>query len=310
MKITLEEQLKKGRESVMTSVEKNLVKTNLVAFMSANPLPISLKKTPFERSIPSPFMSSFSLLPLFRISASALGVVLILGGSLTYASGTALPGNILYPVKVHVRETVARALAVKPEAKIAFDQERVKTRISELKTLQGQDNADITSIKEAEDAFSTSLDSFEKSLDEGENSGRVALVEEAQKDILEKLQTETIEATPALMKAVPMMATTSREVASEDSLSEKTLKKNPRIEKLLKRAHENVSKRAFLKERARILEATPQPKELDTLSPTPTDVKEVSATVPKAETPKAPKEPTRLSDNKEKEAELTTHQGE
>ncbi len=309
MKTILEEQLKKGRESVMTSAEKNLVKTNLVNFMSANPLPISLNKTSFERSIPSPFINSFSLLPLFRISASALGVVLILGGSLTYASGTALPGNILYPVKVHVREPVARTLAVKPEAKIAFDKERVKTRISELKTLQTKEDADTVSIKEAEDAFSTSLDSFEKSLDEGENSGRVALVEEAQKDILEKLQTETIETTPVLMKASSMMAIPSQETTTKESGAE-TTKKNPRIEKLLKRAHENVSKRAFLKERARILEATPQPKESDTLSPTPTDTNEVSVTTPKAETLKVPELPTRLSDSKEKEAVLTNHQGE
>ena len=65
----------------------------------------------------------------WRYSASfALLLVFVLGGGTAYAAQGALPGGLLYPVKVYVNESVAEALATSPEAKLSFHASRAEER--------------------------------------------------------------------------------------------------------------------------------------------------------------------------------------
>ena len=73
-----------------------------------------------------------------RIPAFALVCSLILLISLTgavYASGASLPGDMLYPIKTKVVESMLDAVNKAPEKKIVWEEEKVTRRLKEAKKL-------------------------------------------------------------------------------------------------------------------------------------------------------------------------------
>jgi hypothetical protein len=77
-----------------------------------------------------------------RLVAMVLVLVLGLGSGLTYASGSALPGDFLYPFKVHVSEELQSLSKKDSESRASFETERAERRLSEVKTLVHQGSFD------------------------------------------------------------------------------------------------------------------------------------------------------------------------
>ncbi|MEK7156321.1 MAG: DUF5667 domain-containing protein, partial [Patescibacteria group bacterium] len=69
------------------------------------------------------------------IPAFAAVFVLIIGGGTAAAAEGALPGDILYPVKVHVNEEMRATLATTPKAKADWQVSRAERRLEEAATL-------------------------------------------------------------------------------------------------------------------------------------------------------------------------------
>src|SRR3989344_1189344 len=67
--------------------------------------------------------------------AFAAVFVLIIGGGTAAAAEGALPGDILYPVKVHVNEEMRATLTVSPKAKADWQVVRAERRLEEAATL-------------------------------------------------------------------------------------------------------------------------------------------------------------------------------
>ncbi len=85
----------------------------------------------------------FSPLILYRkISMPILAafVALMLGTGTTFAAETALPGDVLYPVKVNINEEVREAFAFSPEQKANWELERANRRAEEAVKLQTAGN--------------------------------------------------------------------------------------------------------------------------------------------------------------------------
>lgn len=80
----------------------------------------------------------------------ALLLVVALGGSTAYAAQGALPGGILYPVKVYVNEGVAGALAVSDEAKLSYHASVAQTRLKEAEELASEGKLDATTSAQIE----------------------------------------------------------------------------------------------------------------------------------------------------------------
>ncbi|MES2315068.1 MAG: DUF5667 domain-containing protein [Patescibacteria group bacterium] len=92
--------------------------------------------------------------PLSYILASLL-IVLLAGGTTVFASEAALPGDILYPVKIHVSEPIKVALAVTAEAKQQIQVAQVEERLMEAEDLAVQGrlaSSTASDIKEAVNA--------------------------------------------------------------------------------------------------------------------------------------------------------------
>ena len=70
------------------------------------------------------------------VAAVAVALVLTFaGGTISYAAEGALPGDVLYPVKVGVNEPLRGALARTPEGKALFEVEKVSRRLAEAEVL-------------------------------------------------------------------------------------------------------------------------------------------------------------------------------
>ncbi|MBI3634200.1 MAG: hypothetical protein HY228_01110 [Candidatus Yonathbacteria bacterium] len=138
MNITLKQIKKIARGVRLSAEEKSGMREELFQYMKANPVrnPIHPRHPLMKRydRIPSPFslISKFrnkSIMPLLII----LG--LLMGGSASFAAESTIPGDILFPVKVHINEKVRGVVAVTPQAKAEWELHLVERRLDEIEKL-------------------------------------------------------------------------------------------------------------------------------------------------------------------------------
>jgi len=112
------------KKEEMTRVEKALVYSKIV-----------IKTEKETQPAQSPYFSGFSFTYFARI-AGAFVMIAVLGVSgLSYASASALPGELLYKVKTELKEKIEEKFAFTSEKRIALRQQRIKIRFSEAETL-------------------------------------------------------------------------------------------------------------------------------------------------------------------------------
>ena len=104
-------QFKKGIENIqnisLASTEKEIMLSKLLAYAQEESLRDQMLADKWTVSIYQRFFS------YSRLTAVTLALLLIFISTGTlYASETALPGDILYPVKIHATESLRGALAV------------------------------------------------------------------------------------------------------------------------------------------------------------------------------------------------------
>lgn len=148
-------QLKKvARHARLSATEKSEIKNELLRYVKANPVQIgmiSLRPRRVSRhgsadpSADSGILSPFSI-NSFRnkktLSAFVIGGLLI-GSSVSFASENAVPGDLLYPVKIHINEQVRGFVAVTPKAKAEWEVHLVERRLEEVEKLAVTPNVPI-----------------------------------------------------------------------------------------------------------------------------------------------------------------------
>ncbi|MBP9717979.1 hypothetical protein KBD59_01660 [Candidatus Gracilibacteria bacterium] len=118
--------------------EKASVRESLMAHMKKNPILVREEgglRLPIQKPINKGFLYSL-------IQPSMPTVIVLIIASLTFGSvasaNTALPGDVLYPVKIHVNEEVQGWFAVSDKAEARWDSERAERRLKEAETLAVQ----------------------------------------------------------------------------------------------------------------------------------------------------------------------------
>ena len=91
-----------------------------------------------------------------------VAVLVVVGGGTAAAAEGALPGDILYPIKVHVNEEMRATLATTPKAKADWAVDRAERRLEEAATLAL--SGELNEITRAE--IETNLDAHVKSAGE------------------------------------------------------------------------------------------------------------------------------------------------
>ena len=123
-------QIKAATEVALEPQERALMRAHLSEYMKIRPIrsPISEERV---SQAPAYWRAHTS-------SVFAAALMLALGVSTASAAETALPGDILYPVKVHVTEEVRAALMSGPKDKANWAVDRASRRLQEAATLAVQ----------------------------------------------------------------------------------------------------------------------------------------------------------------------------
>lgn len=120
----------------MTTAEREHVREALFSHMEKNP---AAEDAIVRRMLGGAkgFTRTVQPVPIFIRFAPALAVLLVISGAggVSLAAEGAVPGEVLYPVKIHVNETVRSVLTTRPDQKVAWEAERVERRIREAETL-------------------------------------------------------------------------------------------------------------------------------------------------------------------------------
>ena len=75
------------------------------------------------------------LIHFSKLSGIAI-IIFVLGlGGISGASANSLPGDFLYPIKIHIKEKIVEKITFTPKAKIIFKQHILETRLQEVEEL-------------------------------------------------------------------------------------------------------------------------------------------------------------------------------
>ncbi len=116
--------------------EKSRMRRHLRAFMTLNPVREAGSVRLLLRRL------NITKLIIIKDMAIALLIVLMVGGGTSFAAQDALPGDILYPVKIGINEEVHAALAFSAEADARWEVERASRRLEEAEQLAMRNRLD------------------------------------------------------------------------------------------------------------------------------------------------------------------------
>ena len=122
------------------------------------------------KPILSPFTKMLFFAQRYTVSV-ALILILLLGAGTSVAAKEALPGDLLYPIKIHLNENVESILAITPKATAEVNAKQATRRIVEAETLANKGELTPEKNTEIKDRFSEKIDSIDKSFKEMEKEG-------------------------------------------------------------------------------------------------------------------------------------------
>lgn len=139
--------------------EKALMRERLVTYMSYRPLRAH-RHSPFTHLLQAFDAIPLTILSYFRVRhvSGALIIAIFVTTSMVGVSSAAthaLPGDILYPVKVNINEEVQGVLITSSEARVAWEQERAERRLEEAGQLAAAGKLDAETQAQVSHLFST-----------------------------------------------------------------------------------------------------------------------------------------------------------
>lgn len=159
-------------ESINLSVaEKNSIKESLVSFMQYHPVkPVmheEMNRLHNHRSILEVFNLHYK-----KAMPIALIIALMLSGSVSFAAESALPGDVLYPVKVNINEKARGIVKLDAESKAEWEAALADRRLDEAEklALSGDLKADLA--VQLEQKFDAHAEKAEERIDKLEAAGK------------------------------------------------------------------------------------------------------------------------------------------
>ncbi len=171
---SFEEKIAHIQKIKMSGSEKETVRAHLLQYMEQSP------RGGASVPVHSPYMHRVFGMPLMRGLVLGALVLVVSGGGLVFASESALPGDALYKMKIHVTENIRGVLAVNTEAKARWQADRVDTRLNEMAELKTEGRLENGPLVEAQVAFTENTEALSKSLTkltlEGKQAVRTSII--------------------------------------------------------------------------------------------------------------------------------------
>lgn len=152
--MNIEEQLNMLKNTTMSTEEKSAIRGAVASYMVKNP---AVVRNPEEDRLQYRKTSNnnkmFSSLISFKSMTIAIIIALLLGGGTSFAAENALPGDALYPIKVHVNERVQELAAVSDEAEVKVQAKLATRRLEEAEKLAVQGRLDAQTQNDLDTRF-------------------------------------------------------------------------------------------------------------------------------------------------------------
>src|SRR3990172_12867148 len=169
----LEKIFKKGKEVRLNPSEKEKMRDFIISYARKN-----------ERK------QKLSIFSIFKTIPAIISIVIIFGGiGISFAAERALPGDILYPVKVGVNEEARGLVAISDEKKVKWLATVAERRIEETEMLVKENRFDSASKEKIEKNFGENTKKLEeklRSIAEKNDSERAEEVSRNLEDELER----------------------------------------------------------------------------------------------------------------------------
>ncbi len=134
------------------------------------------------------------LQPRLRYGMAVISLVLIfiMSGGSALAAEAALPGDLLYSVKINLNERLRGSLAINTEAKVAWEIEKTERRLNEIEQLASQSRLRGNVVVEAEQHYEGQMNKVQQSITSLEKNGDKKKVRELKKEFVEIKQDHEI----------------------------------------------------------------------------------------------------------------------
>lgn len=126
-------QIQAATKTTMDDVSRRRMRTHLFEYTKMRPIRANTSARPLQ--ISQYWFSTFFASHTHSTPVIAAILIVAVSAGTVAAAETALPGDVLYPIKVHVTEEVRATLAVTPKAKADWAVNRAERRLEEAATL-------------------------------------------------------------------------------------------------------------------------------------------------------------------------------
>ncbi len=109
--------------------------------------------------------SIFSVKPLTNLIASFL-IVSLASGGIASAAESAMPEDVLYPIKIHINERIMASMKRKTEDRVLFTSLQVERRSEELEHLFSSQNEDVALIEQVTSLLEDHSQSLSSEMDD------------------------------------------------------------------------------------------------------------------------------------------------
>ncbi|MDP3956867.1 MAG: DUF5667 domain-containing protein [bacterium] len=164
-----EEQLKNvARHTMLNPERKKEIRANLLRFIEVSEI---VRAHDAGRQISQSKNSVLSFLTKPMSILLTLALLLGVGGGTSFAAEQALPGDILYPIKVDFNEKVAAAFSVNAEARAQLEAKFAERRLEEASKLASEDRLSANAQTELSARFGAHSKETKTKINKLETSG-------------------------------------------------------------------------------------------------------------------------------------------
>ena len=177
----INEQLKKTLQSVrMTSEEKDAVRGALLSEIRTNPLQIGAigpsvrNSSSIRHKLRRKTLTRHNILTRMPI---AILIAILMGGGVSYAAAGTVPGDTLYPVKIHVTENAESAFAIGGDARAKLEAKLALRRLEEAEKLEAKHDlsAEVKAeLKQNFDEHTTNIEAELNGMEKREDANEIS----------------------------------------------------------------------------------------------------------------------------------------
>ena len=178
MKYNTEDIFKKIKDIKLTEAEKSSILRAISDFAEKNQISSVMEQgNGRHHTMSGPWSWPVSIISInYQRMTLALIIILALTGGTSLAAQGALPGDALYPVKIHLNEKIESALTVGAEADARVEAKHALLRLQEAETLAANGRLDDETRAEVKERFESETNAFDNRIQELKEEGNLKAV--------------------------------------------------------------------------------------------------------------------------------------